>query len=232
MKEPLRAILGRNKLLRGLPDRIIERLAAVAIRRVYRKGARIFSQGDDGRALYGVISGKVRIGTVGANGQEAFLNIMEPDDSFGEIAVIDGLARTAGALATETTELVAIQRGDLLDILYQEPELAVHLLRLFCDRMRWASDMVEESAFLPPEARLAKRLLNLAQEHGRPTAEGMEFRISQAELAKFLGMSRQNVNEKLQVWRAAGWVRIARGRLLIIDARALKSVASGALLPA
>jgi CRP/FNR family cyclic AMP-dependent transcriptional regulator len=228
MSDSLWNILARNLLFRGLPDRIIDRLAAVALRRTYGKNERIFSQGDPGDALYGVISGRVRIGAVGAAGQEVFLNIMEPDDSFGEIAVIDGLPRTAGALAMESTELTAIRRADLFEVLRAESELAIHLLSLFCERIRWASDLVEESVFLAPPERLAKRLLSLAQLHGRKTDRGIEFRISQSELAKFLGMSRQNVNEKLQVWKASGWVSLSRGRLLIVDVQALKDLAAGA----
>lgn len=226
-RESLRQILARNHLFRGLPDRIIGRLATVAARKRFRKRERVFSQGDEGDALFCVVSGRVRIGAVGATGQEVFLNIMEPDDSFGEIAVIDGLSRTAGAIAVEPSELVAIRRSDLLNVLFEEPELAVHLLRLFCERMRWASDMVEESAFLSPPARLAKRLLNLAQLHGKPGVHGIEFRISQQELAKFLGLSRQNVNEKLQLWKSHGWVSVSRGKLLITDIAALRSVAAG-----
>jgi CRP-like cAMP-binding protein len=101
------------------------------------------------------------------------------------------------------------------------------MLRLFCERIRWASDLVEESALLLPSARLAKRLLSLALSHGRKTEEGIEFRISQSELAKFLGMSRQNVNEKLQIWKANGWVALARARLVITDPAALKVLATG-----
>jgi CRP/FNR family cyclic AMP-dependent transcriptional regulator len=228
----LRATLARNRLFRGLPDRIIRGLAKVAIRRAYSKNERIFDQGDEGNALYAVVSGCVRIGAVGAAGREVFLNIMEPDDSFGEIAVIDGLPRTAWAQATEPTELIAIRRSDLLDELRREPDLAIHLLSLFCERMRWASDIVEESAFLSPSARLAKRLLNLALLHGKKTETGIEFRISQTELAKFLGMSRQNVNEKLQIWKAEGWVLPERGSLLITDPRALHAVAVGEPHPA
>lgn len=227
-EQSLRPVLARSYLFRGLPERIVGRLASVAVRRRYSKGERVFSQGDEGDALYSIVSGRVRIGAVGATGQEVFLNIMEPDDSFGEIAVIDGLRRTAGAVAMEPTELIAIRRSDLLDALRDEPEFSLHLLRLFCQRMRWASDMVEESALLSPQARLAKRLLSLAQTHGKLSNRGIEFRISQSELAKFLGLSRQNVNEKLQIWKAEGWVSVSRSRLLITDIDALKAVAAGA----
>jgi CRP-like cAMP-binding protein len=227
MRDRTRAILARNLLFRGLPDRVLDRLTSVAVCRHYGKDERVFSQGEPGDALYAIVSGRVRIGAVGASGQEVFLNIMEPDESFGEIAVIDGLTRTAGAVAMERSELISIRTPDLLNVLRSEPDLAIHMLRLFCERIRWASDLVEESALLLPSARLAKRLLSLALSHGRRTDCGIEFRISQSELAKFLGMSRQNVNEKLQVWKANGWVSLARARLIITDPAALKLLATG-----
>jgi len=227
MTEGIRETLARSLLFFGLPDRIIDRLAAVSVRRAFRKHERIFTQGDEGDALFVVVAGRVRIGAVGISGQEVFLNIIERDESFGEIAVIDGLPRTAGAAAMEATELLAIRRPDLLEVLRREPDLGIHLLRLFCERIRWTSGLVEESTLLTPSARLAKRLLSLAMLHGRRTSKGVEFRISQSELAKFLGMSRQNVNEKLQIWKGMGWIAVARGRLLIVDPTALKAVAAG-----
>jgi len=229
MRYPLRDALADNQLFRGLPDRIIDRLFAVAVRRTYLKGERIFSQGDEGDALYCVVSGRVRIVAVGGTSQEVFLNIIEPHESFGEIAVIDGLPRTATAVAIEPVKLIALGRNDLIEVLGAEPELALHLLRLFCQRMRWASDLVEESAFLSPPARLAKRLLSLAMLHGKATEDGIALSISQIELAKFLGASRQYVNEKLQAWKTRGWVSLARRSLLIVDPAALKRIAGDGL---
>lgn len=226
MSESLRNILGRNRLFRGLPDAVIDRVADVAVRRTFQRDERIFGQGDEGNALYGVVSGRVRIGAMAAGGKEVFLNIMEPDDSFGEIAVIDGMPRTAGAVAMERTELVAIWRADLLKLLRSEPELAIHLLVLACQRIRWASGLVEESAFLSPAARLANRLLNLATLHGRHSRGGIEFRIAQSELAKFLGVTRQYVNEKLNAWKSEGWVSLTYGKLVIRNVDALRSVAA------
>jgi CRP/FNR family cyclic AMP-dependent transcriptional regulator len=218
-----KAVLQRNYLFRGLPSAAIERLAAIAVRRSYDKGEIVFAQGDEGDALYGVASGRVRISACGLGGQEVFLNIMEPGDTFGEIAVMDGLPRTAAATALDDATLIIIKRQDFLELLEREPRLAIHLLRLLCERLRWTSELVEESAFLAGEARLAKRLLILASLHGRATAVGiLELEISQAELARFLGISRQIVNQHLSEWRRRGWVEIARSRILITNAEELR----------
>jgi len=221
---PAAAILKRNYLFRGLPETTIERVAALAVRRHYIKGEVIFAQGDRGDALYSVASGRVRISATGAGGQEVFLSIMEPGDTFGEIAVMDGLPRTAGATALEATRLLVINHLDFLRLLEQEPRLATHLLKLMCTRLRWTSELVEESAFLAGPARLAKRLLVLASLHGRPTQPSqLELRISQAELAHFLGISRQIVNQHLREWQKHRWVELRRGRITIRDRDALRA---------
>lgn len=221
------AVLKRNYLFRGLHDTAIERIAALAVKRNYGKGEVIFSQGDSGDALYGIASGRVRISATGAGGQEVFLSIMEPGDTFGEIAVMDGLPRTAGATALDPTRLIVINRHDFLRLLEQEPRLAIHLLKLLCGRLRWTSELVEESAFLAGPARLAKRLLVLASLHGRPTEPSqLELRISQAELAHFLGISRQIVNQHLREWQRNGWVELGRSRVTIRDTAALRAFIS------
>lgn len=218
------AVLKRNYLFKDLPASALERIATLAIQREYAKGEVIFSQGDRGDALYGIASGRVRIGAMGAGGKEVFLSIMEPGDTFGEIAVMDGLPRTAGATALDKTRLIMIRRPDLLKLLEQEPRLGIHLMRLLCMRLRWTSELVEESAFLGGPARLAKRLLILASLHGRLCdADRLELRISQAELAHFLGISRQMVNQHLRDWQKSRWVELGRGRILICDADALRN---------
>src|SRR5579864_4017833 len=125
-------LLERNRLFRGLPAPTIAQIATLSVRRPYAEGSVIFSQGDPGDALYGVVTGKVRISASAPDGKEMFLNIMEPGDTFGEIALLDGNPRTATASATALSELLIIARDPFLGLLQREPALSVHLLRLLC----------------------------------------------------------------------------------------------------
>jgi CRP/FNR family transcriptional regulator, cyclic AMP receptor protein len=140
-----------------------------------------------------------------------FLNIMEPGDTFGEIALLDGNARTATASATAPSELMIVMRNQFLALLQREPRLAIHLLQLLCQRIRWTSGLAEDSALLEVPARLARRLLILAKLHGHDTRVGAHLSISQEEVAHFLGLSRQVVNQHLQKWKGKGWVDLGRG---------------------
>jgi len=135
----VRTILERNRLFRGLSAGTLEQIARLCIRRTYEPDAVIFSQSDPGDALYGVVTGRVRISASSTEGKEIFLNIMEPGDTFGEIALLDGQPRTAGASAMAQSDLLVIPRAEFQGLLAREPQLVEHLLQLLCSRLRWIS---------------------------------------------------------------------------------------------
>jgi CRP-like cAMP-binding protein len=219
-----RTIIERNSLFRGLTRPTIERIAALATRRSYDDGAVVFMRGDPGDALYGVVTGKVRISASAPAGKEVFLNVMEPGDAFGEIALLDGEPRTASATTLAATQLVIVKRDAFVDLLRRDSQLAVHLIELLCRRVRWTSQQMEDSTLLTAHAKLAKRLLSLASMHGRPAPGGTKLSISQEELAQFLGLSRQAVNKHLQTWKGKGWISLGRGSITVANERALRNV--------
>jgi CRP/FNR family cyclic AMP-dependent transcriptional regulator len=212
-------IIERNSLFRGLPRETRARIAGLATRRVYDEGTVIFMRGDPGDSLCGVATGRVRISASGPGGKEVFLNIMEPGDAFGEIALLDGSPRTATATAMARTELIVIPRDAFSALLQSQPQLAAHLIQLLCKRVRWTAELMEDTALLSVPARLAKRLLSLAGAFG-----GTKVVLSQEELAQFLGVSRQIVNQHLQAWRGKGWISLGRGSITIVDSQALHRV--------
>jgi CRP/FNR family transcriptional regulator, cyclic AMP receptor protein len=215
-------ILERTRLFRGLHSATIQHISALSIRRSYSRGAIVFSQAGPGDALYGVVTGKIRISASSRDGREMFLNIMEPGDAFGEIALLDGRQRTATASAISPSELIIITRDHFLGLLEREPKLVSHLIQLLCERIRWTSGLAEESALLSVPERLARRLISLGKLHGRETPNGAELNISQEELARFLGLSRQAVNQYLQNWKVHGWLALGRGKIVIVDEHALQ----------
>ncbi len=222
-----RMMLQRSPLFRGLAPEVFGRIAALAAQRGYGRGEMVFSRGEPGDALYAVVTGKIRISTGSAAGREVFLNIMEPGDTFGEIALLDGGPRTATATAIAASELVSVRRGPLFELLEREPRALLELLRLCGERLRWTSGLLEDAALLDAPARLAKRLLSLDELHGEPRGASRAIRISQEELASFLGVSRQAVNQQLQEWKAEGWVGLGRGSVVVKDAAALRRAIDG-----
>ena len=219
-------IIERNGLFRGLERSTIDRIAGLATRRSYKADSVVFMRGDPGDALYGVVTGRVRISASAARGKEISLNVMDPGDAFGEIALLDGQPRTAAATTLAPTELIVIRRDQFLELLQREPKLAVHLIELLCKRVRWTSEQMEDSSLLAAPARIAKRVLGLAATQGRPTPAGPQLKISQEQLAQFLGLSRQIVNKHLQTWKRKGWISLGRGSIVVANDKALRKLTS------
>lgn len=217
-----RALLSRYYLFRDLDPGIVERVGALGVNRRLAAGEVLFRRGDPGDALFGVLRGRLRIGVDAPDGGAPLvLNVVEPGDLFGEIALLDGLPRTADALALDETALFAIHRRDFLPLLAQEADLAAHLIRLLCQRVRKASALIESAALLPLDARLAKHLL------GRTALDGAGAAVPVAGLAPAAGAAPDDVDDCLQRWRARGWVTLDGGGVTVADRAALAATAAG-----
>lgn len=219
-KTELAVLLGASPFFSGLDAETVHRIAELSNLRRLAPGEVLFLKGDPGDALYAVRRGQVRISTVATSGRQLTLNILGPGDVFGEIALLDGGERTADAAAEEASELLVIRRPDFLQLLRQQPELSIRLIAFLCDRIRWMSERMEETVLQPLPIRLAQRILALADDYGA------QLRISQEELAVFVGATRETVNRQLQAWRRDELVRIGRGRLDVLNVEALRRIAS------
>ena len=217
-------LLARNFLFRNLDPDVIERISALGTTVELAGNQVLFLKGDEGDALYGVLDGRIRISSGDADGKEIILNIIDPGDIFGEIALLDGKPRTADASAMAASQLFRVQRSDFLGLMAAEPRLTQHLLEMVCDRK--TNEMLEDSAFLDLPARLAKRLLSLAKYYGDSSQETAltGIQISQAELGQLMGTSRESINKHLQYWRGRGWITLGRERVTIEAPGALENL--------
>jgi CRP-like cAMP-binding protein len=217
-EDPRQAILGAHALFAGLAPRSLEELLAQAVGRELTQGELLFRAGEPGGQLYAVLEGRVRIFAAGAGGAEITLNLLGPGEVFGEIAMLDGAERTASAAALEASRVLQLRRESVLAAMRRHPELAERIILLLCRRLRWTSEQVEDSAFLPLAARLAKRLLALTDDGST------KLRLSQRDLAALVGASREAVNKLLAEWRLQGAIRQRRQELTVLDPAALRHV--------
>ena len=215
-KEPeFAAILSVSPLFANLGQDAIRKLATLCHRRPLDPGEVLFMKGDDGDALFGVRRGQIRIETGTVKGGRLTLNVLGSGDLFGEVALLDGQARTADAVAAEASELFILRRSDFLNFLESEPKVAIRVIELLCQRVRWISERMEETALMPLQVRLARRLSALAEDFG------WELTISQEQLGVYVGAARESVNRLLQDWQRAGIVELRRGRIVIKDLKKL-----------
>lgn len=209
-------ILQNYHLLGALTADERRTLLAQARTRSYSEGKAVFRRGDPGDGLYGVLTGRIVVVVESGAGKELILNSFVPGEFFGEIALLDGKGRTATALAREPTTLLFLARSTLLPFIEERPKLAVRMIAFLCERLRRTTDLVEDSAFLGVAARLAKQLLELtARSSERGGESAHHVHVSQAELAHMIGVSREAVSKQLSLWREAGVIRVARGRVIV-----------------
>lgn len=198
--------------------RLIE---ATAVRTTLAEGAVLFSHGDAGDALYVIERGEIEISVHSVDGRKLALDMMRSGEVFGEIALFGG-DRTATATALTDCTLRRIRRADVLDALRHRPELALEFIDILCERLRALSAKLEERSFLPVKVRLASRVLYLDSKLG-----GGEVAVSQADLADFVGATREAVAKTLAVWRTRKWVALTRGAVRILDRDALEAIVEG-----
>jgi len=222
-----RQALRRTALFSSLTEVEFDKLVPLSKLLSYPPGITLFMKGDPGDRLFIVIKGIVRISTMSMEGRETTLNLIASGQMFGEIALLDGGERTADAMTVDSTELLAIEKRDLLGFLESNPQSCIRMLAACADRLRWISGLLEDANFLDLPARLAKRLLLLARTFGRPVTDGIriDLRLSQQDLATHMNVTRESVNKLIHSWELEGLVQTGRGWVVVRNEDALEGLA-------
>ncbi len=217
MKEET-ALLAEVPLFAALKSPQLAELTSKLTPRNYRRGETIFHKDDPGSTLYIIETGQVKIATASPEGEEVILAILTDSDFFGELSLLDGKARSATATAMEATQALTLHRSDFLEVIGKRPEMVSDILAALSDRLRCADLLLEDAIFLDLPARLAKRLLELAEKHGLETENGLEIhlRLTQQDLANAVGASRVAVNKLLGIFQDKGLVSIDKKRITIL----------------
>ena len=196
----------------------------------FADGQVIFHKDTPGECLYAILEGRVGINTLSDEGREIFLNILEPGDVLGEIALLDGQERTAGAVAMSNTKLLRVDRKDFIPFLESHPALCIRMMEILCNRLRWISDIIEDTIFLAIPRRLAKRLTKLCQDHGSSVREGikLDIKLSQEELGNMLGATRESTNKALRFLQDRRIITYdRRGHIIVADMKKLELMVQG-----
>jgi CRP-like cAMP-binding protein len=199
-----RQVLAQCVLFRGLPAAACGELVRHAKLRRCQPGETIFLMGSDGDSMMAVLDGTVRISVSSQDGKEIILALLRRGQFFGEIALLDGLERTANAIAATPVTLAVLERRDVLRLLEAHPEAWPSLVRVLCERLRATDQHIAEVALLPLSMRLSRTLLRLSD----PDEGGGPIHLSQREIGNLVGASRESVNKCLRDWQERGVIRM------------------------
>ena len=218
------SVLRKHPYFADLEPEAFEQLFRYAKLTTFKRGATICSKGDPGNSLFAVISGTVKISVSSPDGRNAILNLIGAGDLFGEIAVLDGQARTADATANTNCEIYVIDRRDFLPFVRSQPALAMKFIEILCARLRWTSDQVEQVILQDLPGRLAATLLGLIEKR-KLDPNSRTIAVTQQEISEMVGMTRESINKQLRAWAARSWVRLEHGAIVVLDAEALRGLA-------
>jgi CRP/FNR family transcriptional regulator, cyclic AMP receptor protein len=204
----------------GLPNEIASELFASARPYRLKAGDTLFQTGDTGDGCYRLDTGLLKVSLISPQVRERIIAIITPGAVVGDLAVIDGLPRSASVHALTNCELRFLSR-DAFDRLAQaHPEIHQYLVRLLAARLRQADNIIASLAFLPAKARVARALLALAENLGEETNSGgvlIPRIINQGDIAAMAGVARENTSRILSEWERKKVVAKSSGSYRIDD---------------
>ncbi len=197
-------------------------------RRRFPRGSTLFNEGERSDRVVVLLSGQVKVSYFTENGREVVLAVRSSGDILGELSAIDGEPRSATATALQPVEALILTVGQFRDILCAHPRVALALLEMLSLRLRDADRKRIEFGAYDSVGRVARRLVELAEDFGVPDREGVRIALvlTQDELAGWVGTSRKSVGNALQWLRERGLVETRRRGITIRDLEALRKRAT------
>jgi CRP-like cAMP-binding protein len=217
-------LLKQVPLFRSLRAEDSRHLAALLRLQTLRKGDVLFRKGEEGNSLYMIIAGKIKVVRQSRDGDEMILAVLAAGDFCGEMALLDGLSRSADAVAVEETQLYGLNRKDFLAYVMNNETTVKAILSALSKRLRKADDFLEDVFFLNVASRLAKKLIELAVGNGyqEESNGAIKLSVTQRDLAGMIGATRESVNKELRILREKSLIGLEGNQIMVLDLEKLK----------
>jgi CRP/FNR family cyclic AMP-dependent transcriptional regulator len=206
-------------LFNGLDRTELEKFAEVTREKSYPKGSVILFEDDPGDSLFVVREGRVKVVLIGEDGREVILGVLGVGEYFGELSLIDDRPRSAHVIAMEDSNLLVLRREDFRKRVESSPSVAWSLLTELSRRLWRADDKIGGLVLLDVPGRIARLLLDLAEESG---TNAIEKTLTHQTIAQMIGASRETVSRAMKDFQDAGWITVERRRIALADRAALE----------
>jgi CRP/FNR family cyclic AMP-dependent transcriptional regulator len=198
----------------GSPTQIEDILANLPISSTteYGKGQTIYGPDKLSKSIYLVVTGKVAISRIAENGSEVLLEIVQPDELFGESAFLDVSRRSELAIAIERAKLMAWAISDIEDLVMRRPRLAVALLQILAQRNAEFTRRIESLAIDSVERRLARSLIRFSERLGSQQPDGsvQMMPFTHEMLSRYVGTTREVITQYMNQFRKRGYLTYSR----------------------
>lgn len=207
---------------KGLDEAMLHELARGAVWRTFAPGAVVFLEGEASPGLYYLAAGWLKVVRTSPEGREQVLRFLGPGETFNEIGAFANRPNPATAIALEPVGVWLLQRAATTQLLRAQPDLAQRLIENLADRVIDLVNLVADLSLRPVTGRLARLLLDEAQDDVLPRPRWH----TQAELAARLGTVPDVVQRALRSLESAGAIEVHRHEIRLRDREALEKLAA------
>jgi CRP/FNR family transcriptional regulator, dissimilatory nitrate respiration regulator len=209
------------QLFTGLPAADLENIAAGTVLKSLEKGEYLFHEGDPARGFYIVQRGSINVHRVNAAGREQIIHIFRVGESFAEVALASERGYPADARAVEPTQVILVQKEEILALLRRQPELALRMLGSMSSHLRVLVGQLEDLTLKDVETRLANWLIKRCPDPLTDKSLTIELKMTKRVLAAELGTVSETFSRTLAKFRDQALLEVKGKSLIILSPRRL-----------
>ena len=221
------AIITTSSLFAGLTDAALAELLATGRSVTVAPGDHFFHQGADATRMYLILSGRVKLSQVTAEGNQVIVNYFGPGNGLGMIVALSDMEYPLSAVAIEPCAALVWERETMIRLMERFPRLALNGMQMIGRRFAGLQKRFQELSTERVEQRVARAVLRLARQFGERTPEGLLLKmpLTREDLAQMTGTNLYNVSRILSKWEQLGYIHSERQRLTLLKAHELVIIA-------
>ena len=198
------AVLQSLPIFASMPQARMEALGRLASLKQVPRGGVVMREGEHTSAIYFILNGSLKVLVSDTDGREVILTILGRGEMFGEMGVIDDSPRSATVIATQPCDLVVVSKADFQQVLSDNFDISLNIMRGLSKRLRLADRKIETLALHDVYGRVARLLLDLSEQSG--DARVIHRRITKQDIAKMIGASREMVSRVMKDLQQQGLI--------------------------
>ena len=215
-------VLKSVSLFASFSDQQITTLLTYVQHRSFARNVYVMHAGEETDSLYVMLSGKAKVVLTDDHGREVILGHMGPQDFFGEMGILDDQPRSASVYTLEPCEMLRLSKSGFMSCVKEHSEVAMLVIRNLVKRLRAADRKIESLALVDVSGRVARLLIDLAQETGGKLV--VVRAPAKQEIARMIGASREMVSRVIKELEQRALIRIDRRSIIILDREMTKAV--------
>jgi len=222
-------LLKRCPLFAGLKEEDLKRIRAIASLRQIEKKEVLFSDGEETRGFYVILSGRVKLFKVSPEGKEQILHIVSAPDAFAEAALFLEGTYPAFAEAITDCQLLYFPKRDFIQLIEKNPQLSINMIVTLSHYLKRFASLIEELSLKEVSSRIAKYIIDLSMKSSKEgkSPKEVELDLSKTQLALKLGTISETLSRTLAKMKAKRIIDVKKSKIIILNREALEELASG-----